>query len=275
MSAEISIVMVNYNYGRFIKTAIESVVSQACFDRCELIVVDGGSTDESVDIIQSYSQKIRWWCSERDRGQSDAFNKGFSHATGRLGCWLNADDIMLPGTIEAVLGCLSNNPGTDWITGGTLFFNDDLEIWRARLGTGITKGMHRWVNPTVIGGPSSFFSLKHLRDAGGFNVNLRYTMDGDLWNRLFAAGLIIKHINKYFWGFRMHDQSKTAHSLVGARNASFRAEDAEVFSRYRSSALLMIVHRFELILWKLINGSMLKSFYDTMRLKGCCILEFK
>lgn len=91
-----SIVIVNYNYGRYLDAAIRSVLDQSCGDK-ELIVVDGGSSDESVRVIERHADRIGWWCSEPDNGQSDAFNKGFSRARGRFLTWLNADDIMFPG----------------------------------------------------------------------------------------------------------------------------------------------------------------------------------
>lgn len=275
MKPVLSVVIANYNYGCFLETAIKSVVEQPGFEKCELIIVDGGSKDGSVDVIKKYLDKIAWWVSEPDKGQSDAFNKGFAHARGMLGCWLNADDVLLPGTLRSVLDLLQRKPYVEWVTGGTIFFNDDMKIWRARIGTGITKAMHRWVDPTVIGGPSSFFSLKRLREVGGFNVDLRYTMDGDLWNKLFAAGLRMRHVNRYFWGFRMHEESKTAHSLNGRRSAAFKAEDSKVFSRRRYNDRQLKWAARKLLLWKILNGCALRSAFDTKRLQGSPILDYK
>lgn len=269
----ISIVIVNFNYDRFLEAAIKSIVEQDGFDKCELIIVDGGSTDNSVEIIKKYEDKIVWWVSEKDKGQSDAFNKGFAHARGKLGCWVNADDFLLQGTLRAVIDCVEKNPQYEWITGGTIFFNNEMRIWRARVGTGITHGMHKWVDPTVIGGPSSFFSIERLREVGGFNVNLHYTMDGDLWNKFFHVGMRMYHLNRYFWGFRVHDMSKTSHSLHSGRSDSFQAEDHLVFSRRNYSAIMMWVASKKLFCWKLINGSILKSLLDTMRLKKKNILD--
>lgn len=268
MNPIVTIVIVNYNYGHFLEDAILSVVQQDGFDQCELIVVDGGSTDNSVEIIKKYSDKIAWWVSEKDEGQSDAFNKGFAHARGQLGCWVNADDLLLPGTLRAVLDYLEGHPECEWITGGVVFFNDQMKIWKMRIGTWITKRMHRWVDPTVIGGPSSFFSLKRLKDVGEFNVQLRYTMDGDLWNKFFASGMRMVHLPRYFWGFQMHEASKTTHSLTGSRSAAFLKEDEILFERRHYSARQLWLSSRCLGLWKLLNGSILRSYFDTIRMKG-------
>ena len=271
----LSIIIANYNYGRFLEAAIKSVVEQEGFDQCELIVVDGGSTDNSVDVIKKYEDKIAWWVSEKDKGQSDAFNKGFEHARGRLGCWVNADDLLLPGTLRSVLDYLVYHPQCEWITGGTIFFDEKLIIWRARIGTWITDNMHKWVDPTVIGGPTSFFSIDRLRNVGGFNLKLRFTMDGDLWNKFFHVGMKMCHINHYFWGFRVHEASKTSHSLSNDRSEAFALEDSIVFSRRNYTAHEMLVAGRKLFVWKILNGSIIKSAFDTFRLKGKNILSFK
>ena len=275
MKPLLSIVIANYNYGRFLESAIKSVVEQEGFNQCELIIVDGGSTDNSVDVIKKYEDKIAWWVSEKDKGQSDAFNKGFEHARGRLGCWVNADDVLLPNTLSSVLSYMRLHPTAEWITGGTLFFNVHNEIWRARIGTGITQRMHGWVDPTVIGGPSSFFSLNRLKDVGGFNVNLHYTMDGDLWNKFFHAGMRMYHIRQYFWGFRVHNASKTSHSFNNGKCKEFLSEDMMAFSRRNYTSREMWVASKKLFLWKLLNGCLLQSAYDTMRLRQMNILDFK
>lgn len=268
----ISIVIANFNYGHFLSQAIESVINQDSFEECELIVVDGASKDESVNVIKRYSDKLAWWCSEPDKGQSDAFNKGFSHAKGKLGCWLNADDIMISGTLRAVLERVKQDSNIEWLTGGTVYIDKNSLVTKAVRGTWITKNMHKWVDPTVIGGPSSFFSLKRLSEVGGFDVRLRYTMDCDLWNKFFAAGVRMIHLNKYMWGFRIHEDSKTSHALVGKKNIDFIAEDKLVFKR-SAHILKGKVGQLILRIFKLLNLTILNSAIDTFRFKGKHINE--
>ena len=291
----LSIVIANYNYGRFLEDAINSVVEQDGFDRCELIVVDGGSTDNSVDVIKKFANGlppntprsewhssspiphppslISWWCSERDKGQSDAFNKGFAHARGRLGCWVNADDLLLPGTLRAVLDCMEQNQDVEWVTGGTIYFNEDFMIWRARIGTSITRSMHRWVDPTVIGGPSSFFSIERLKEVGGFNLALHYMMDGDLWNKFFAAGMTMVHVQRYFWGFRAHSASKTSHAFYGRPSKTFNNEEKVLFKRVQYSRWGQRLRVLRLRLHKVMTGAIIRSYLDTKRYAGKNILK--
>ncbi len=268
MQPLLSIVIANYNYGRFLEDAIKSVIEQKGFEQCELIVVDGGSTDNSVAVINKYTNMISWWCSEKDKGQSDAFNKGFEHAKGCLGCWVNADDLLMPGTLYSVIDYFENHPNVEWITGGTIYFDEDFSIWRARIGTSITKNMHKWVDATVIGGPSSFFSIKRLKEVGGFNVNLNYTMDGDLWNKFFATGMTMVHLPKYFWGFRAHSESKTSHAFWGNPSKEFHDEDKVSFKRIQYSKIGQQIRFFRLRIHKILTGSIIRSFFDTRRYSG-------
>ena len=115
MKVSLSIVIANYNYGRYLKDAINSILSQCLPPVCvngrnvlpvrgtdnavELIICDAASTDDSVEIIQSYERYITWWCSEKDGGQSEAFNKGFCHSTGEWLTWLNADELLCPNVL--------------------------------------------------------------------------------------------------------------------------------------------------------------------------------
>ena len=294
MNPLLSVVIVNYNYGRFLETAIRSVVEQEAFDQCELIVVDGGSTDNSVEIIKKYagdllpntrgvdpnslthgySSHIAWWVSEPDKGQSDAFNKAFAHASGRLGCWLNADDVMLPGTLQSVIGFMNRFPDCEWIGGGMIFADSEMKIVQMRIGTSINSRFHDYLSMTVVGGPSSFFSISRLKDVGGFNVSLRYIMDVDLWRRLFRAGVRLHHIDRYFWCFRLHKDSKTA-SNVTLKVMSQRHSEEHAWMRDRDHipSWKIWIGGHLLRAWKLCNGSMMRSWLDTARSRGKCVFD--
>lgn len=233
MKPLLSIVIANYNYGRFLEEAIQSVITQNMGDQVELIICDAASTDNSVDIITKYanglppntsyddwlysanvqltthnSQLLTWWCSEPDGGQSAAFNKGFSHARGRFLTWLNADDVLLPGTLKKLRQAIEVHPECQWFVGGVLWLNPQMRIIRCGRGRPFSNIRYKCGDVSVWG-PSSFFTKRLLNNVGGFDERFYYTMDTDLWLR-FACKANARYLPfvDYLWGLRMHPDAK-------------------------------------------------------------------
>ena len=260
----ISIVIVNYNYGRFIETAIKSIVEQDGFDRCELIIVDGGSTDNSVEIIKKYEDKIAWWVSEKDQGQSDAFNKGFNKASGKYLTWVNADDIMPNGSLMKIVSELSRHPKCEWFTGNFYRFSDDGKIIEVAWGPHL---LPKWIQtksqPLAVFGPSTFFTKELFDRVGGMKLYQNFLMDSDLWMRFIVRGVKQRRINAFCWAFRMHEDSKTAefgdHKLTPEQRARFEEERKRAYEEtgYRVSK---INHRM-IQLWRIFDGSFVKGLF--------------
>lgn len=202
----LSIVIANYNYGCFLTEAIESVLHQSCQD-FELIVCDAASTDNSVEIIRKYAERIAWWCSEKDGGQSAAFNKGFLHARGHFLTWLNADDVMLPRTIERLKKATVRHPKCEWFVGGCFWLDPEMRI--VNCGRGRPFSETRYQSGFVNGcGPSTFFTKRLLDSVGGVDERFHLMMDSDLWLRFAKAGARYRPCCDYAWGLRLHPGAK-------------------------------------------------------------------
>lgn len=277
----LSIIIANYNYGRFLEAAIRSVVEQDGFDKCELIIVDGGSTDNSVEIIQKYANglppntslttnhqalntKISWWCSERDKGQSDAFNKGFAHARGKYLTWLNADDIMPHGCLKKILHELERHPDCEWFTGNFYRFTEDGKVIEVAWGPhSVPKCLQTKGQPLAIYGPATFFTKELFERVGGMKLYQNFMMDTDLWMRFIVSGVKQRRINCFCWAFRMHEASKTAefggHELPPEQRAKFEAERKRAYEEtgYKASGL----NRRVILLWRVLDCSLLRALW--------------
>ena len=184
----ISIVTPSYNQGQFLEEAIRSVLLQG-YPNLEYHILDGGSSDESVAIIRRYAPWLAFWVSEPDGGQSAAINKGFALATGEILCWLNSDDILLPGALWAMGAFFAANPEALLVSGQA--------IWRDSAGRHIAdhvitvhalRDLLRYHQGRFLAQPAVFMRRELVQRTGPLDETLTYTMDLDLWLR---AGLII------------------------------------------------------------------------------------
>ena len=267
----LSIVIANYNYGRFLEEAIQSVLSQSC-DDYELIIVDGGSTDNSVEIIKKYEDKIAWWVSEKDKGQSDAFNKGFAYAKGRFLTWLNADDVMLPGAMEKLKCTVARHPNCEWFVGGVMWLDEDMKIIKCGRGRPFSK-IRAKMGSLSVWGPSSIFSRRLFDMAGPIEEGFHYTMDTELWMRFYYnCGAIYEPFADYAWGLRIHKDAKTSSHFFSDKNDEVEekkhnaivAEVKEIFDRYKpplKKTLLRFILSFN------VYGSCMGRI-DSVRYKG-------
>lgn len=215
----ISIVTPSFNQADFIEETILSILGQN-YPKLEYIVMDGGSTDGSAEIIRRYESRITFWVSEKDRGQSHAINKGLARCTGDIFNWINSDDLLLPGALWAVAKAWQQKPG-GIVAGGTEFFNSGgtFGTTRAR-GQTLRNFVRFWESADwEWAQQGTFLPRAELQAIGGVEEKLRYCMDYHMMVRLLMRGLEVSYLDQPLARFRFHDTSKT----VGSRE-QFRLE---------------------------------------------------
>lgn len=206
---KITIITPSFNQGHFIEETIESVLSQN-YPNLEYIIMDGGSTDNTVEVIKKYEKYITHWESVKDKGQSDAIQKGLNIATGYVVNWLNSDDYYTPGTLYKV-GELFSDAKTRIVAGKSRIFGDGY-VDRFSQGTDIyPNNLAKTIGWARIDQPETFFRLEDWRRIGGVNQNFHYVMDKELWIRyLLLNGLDgIVQLDDILVNFRLHGDSKT------------------------------------------------------------------
>jgi len=219
---KISIVTVCLNSRRFIDETIESVLSQDYPD-FEHVIIDGGSTDGTVELIRSYAERDARiiWSSESDRGISDAMNKGVSLATGDVVAHLNSDDYFAnPAVLSRVAACFKAVPKCDWLTAGLTFVDEDggfLRDVKVR-----RYSFRRLLRGNIILHPSTFIRRAFFHEVGGFDLSLKYCMDYDLFLRL--GGLAPPYLlDDQLACFRVHNDSRSV-----VRSTEAYAEEFQV-----------------------------------------------
>jgi len=263
----ISIVSPSFNQGRFLRESIKSILKQS-YPNMEYFIVDGGSTDNSVDIIREYENYIDWWVSGKDMGQSDAINKGFSRATGDLFCWVNSDDVLLPDALKTVAKVFAENPEIDIITGNVVYINADGIITRFVKLPKMKWSLFRW-GLFYFSAPAVFFKKELYERVGGLNVSLHLSMDVDLWHRFRLENATIYHIKEYLGGFRIHSSSKTIKIREGKKIFE-NPETTILREKYIpdvANTTIMIFRMFYK-LWQVANLNYLRGWYDYQRWKG-------
>jgi glycosyltransferase involved in cell wall biosynthesis len=217
----ITVITPSYNQAEFLEYAIQSVLAQDIQD-LEYIIVDGGSSDGSVDIIRKYEDHLAWWVSEADSGQAEAINKGFARARGEYIAWLNSDDMYAPGALDQALDVLRANPEVGLVFGNAASFTED----GYPLNDMIFKDyqLADLMAFNIICQPAVIFRKEILEQAGYLNQDFHYMLDHHLWLRM-ASLTKIMHVPR-LWAFaRHHTSAKNV-----AQPAGFGREALEVLA---------------------------------------------
>lgn len=241
---KISIITPSYNQGQFIEQTILSVIGQN-YPNLEYIIIDGGSNDNTVEIIKKYETHISYWVSEKDNGQSEAINKGFNRATGSILAWLNSDDYYLPNTLLEIANKFSvDKPKI--VFGNCIHIREGTNII---LGSQVDKkhGSFNLLYEDYIIQPSSFWNKRTWDLVGNVNEKFNYVFDWEWFIKAANKGVEFESCQQYFSVYRIHENHK---SSTGADR-----RDKELQDIYRSYAgaeieqlfVYLVAHRAKII----------------------------
>lgn len=202
----VSVITPSYNQAPYLEATIRSVLEQD-YDAVEYIIIDGGSTDGSVDIIRRYADRLAYWVSEKDRGQTDALNKGFARARGDVLAWLNSDDTYEPGAIREAVDYLKAHPEAGMVYGDANFIDEHGQVI-GRFPSAQTDYRRLRAGYVHVAQQSSFFRANLWRKVGPLDPSFYFAMDYDLWVRL-AAEAPLHYIPRLWANFRLHSNAKT------------------------------------------------------------------
>ncbi|QHV94069.1 glycosyltransferase family 2 protein [Spirosoma endbachense] len=206
---KVTIVTPSYNQGQFIEATIQSVLNQT-YPNIEYLLVDGGSTDETMDIVSRYRDRIDIVIHERDKGQSDAINKGFRAATGDLVGWINSDDVLLPDCVTQIVNLYKQHPDGGIYYGNTLRILDEQNRDLGVIKTDIPNRTHLLNQNYDVIQPGSFYPTKLVQQVGYVNETIHYCMDLDLWLRLLDYAPIYRYSEKPIAAYRRWGNTKTS-----------------------------------------------------------------
>ncbi len=221
---KITIVTCSFNQGKFLEECILSVIKQG-YPNLEYIIMDGGSTDNSVDVIRKYEKHLACWVSEPDEGQSDAIAKGFERSTGEVLAWLCSDDLLEEGALIEVGRFFAEHDQVDVVFGDTIFVNAEGSVTRYYK----TVPFHRWLllnTANYIPQPSTFWRRRIYEKVGGMNRSLHMGLDPDLWLR-FSESTRLHHVRRYWSRMRFYPEIKSL-----TMKDQMRAEHRKLEIRY-------------------------------------------
>ena len=212
-SPKISIVTPSFNQAEYLEETIKSVLSQN-YPNLEYIIIDGGSTDGSVEIIKKYADRLAYWVSEPDKGHGDALNKGFQHSTGEIMAWLNSDDLYFPWTLNAVSEIFSAHPEVEWLTTEKKIVvdkngNETCRFIFLNFGrSGFKKGFYLPETVNCLQQESTFWRRSLWERAGGYINHETIVPDYELWSR-FSDQAEIYSVTSSLAAFRKHEKQIT------------------------------------------------------------------
>ncbi|HCY77264.1 MAG TPA: glycosyltransferase [Ignavibacteriales bacterium] len=265
MEPKISVVTISFNQAAFLEKTILSVLNQDYLNY-EYIIIDGGSTDNSVEIIKKYEEKIIYWSSEPDNGPADALNKGFSIATGGIYTFLNSDDVILAGTFSKVINQFQKNKDIDILYGNCLQIDDTGKVTRKLYSNKWNFRRFTFGESNIIQ-QSAYFTKNIFKKVHGFNHNNHTCWDRELWARFGLAQANFFYLNEFLGAFRIHKDSITGSARLNEKYIlEVEAIKKEIIAKYE---IPIFYNRYLAKLEKFILSpyASIRSIYESFKYK--------
>jgi glycosyltransferase involved in cell wall biosynthesis len=220
----ISIVTPSYNQGEFIEETIRSVLLQG-YPNLEYIIIDGGSTDNSVEVIKKYEPWLTYWVSQPDRGQTDAIQQGFNRITGVVWNWLNSDDLLEPNALQRIANAYHSNNSATVYAGELTVFGEGFSYLHPKCFQDLSElacVWERWSTPQA----AMYLSSNACHQVNGLNILLNFAMDYDLYLRLaLLPNFNVQTINESIVRFRLHSLCKTSNQSLACKGEILKIFD--------------------------------------------------
>jgi GT2 family glycosyltransferase len=217
----VSIVTPSFNQASYLEQTLLSVIEQDYAD-IEYLVIDGGSTDGSADIIKRYASRLAYWISEKDSGQAEAINKGMARAQGEIVAWLNSDDTYLPGAVTAAVRAFEQNPDAALVYADMLAVDERGQTFNTLRFRQLT--LDDLLSFQIIGQPAVFMRRSAFENAGGLDLSYHFLLDHHLWIRIASQGRIL-HIPQTWAAARYHAKAKNRAQAAAFGREAFRILD--------------------------------------------------
>ena len=262
---KISVITPSFNQGKYLERTICSVLNQDYPD-LEYIIIDGESTDKSVEVIRKYKNYLTYWVSEKDKGQSHAFNKGLREATGEIIGWINSDDLYLNRCLFQAAEYFRLHPSIDIVFSDYYYVDQNDGFIKRRKEIPFNYAIYIWTGDCYHANCAGFFRKRVFERAGLLDESLHYGMDYEFYLRASRAGLKFGHVRQYWGAYRLHGESKSvaSHELQTRDSVNitdrFVPATASGFGRWWRKELFRVFR----ISWKCLLG----SYPSTLKFSG-------
>ena len=252
----VTVVTPSYNQAEFLEETLRSVLLQS-YPNLEYIVMDGGSTDGSIDVIRKYEKHLAYWVSEKDRGASDAVARGFERATGSILAYLNSDDPYLPGAIHAAVAMFETQAECDVVFGDTYWTDSSGNVLAQRRQTPFSANGYLY-GGADIQQPSTFWRRKVYLKVGGMNPEYQTAFDTDLYVRFTVAGARFRHVRQFLSCFRIHSEAKSSTLIDQRARELTRIRSTYLPYRFGSfrARVLRNLARLQRVFWYALQGDL-------------------